>query len=122
MKKKEFSMQGDVQLMDIGIMPVNVKKIEKRPIALGELSGHQHTITGDYELFEDEEGNTFAAVGSDGATLQHLHEKHFISFDSMVRLPEADHKAVVLEPNKNFMFAIHQKFEPFKKVYERVID
>lgn len=121
MKKSEFLHQGDVQMREVEI-PSNVKKIEKSPVAYGEHSGHQHIITGDYELFEDDNNNIFAQIGSDGATLQHIHESNFKSFDKNDTIPVADHKPVVLSPNTSYKIGIHKKFNPFSKTFEKVID
>lgn len=120
--KREFVHQGDVQCITTDTIPSNVKKISKKPVALGELSGHQHVISGDYELFEDESGNMFAAVGSDGATLQHIHESNFVSFDKNVAMPIADHKPIELKSNTNYKIGIHRKYNPFAKIFEKVID
>lgn len=119
--KKELVHQGDVQGIE-STLPRKAKKIDKKPLALGEHSGHQHCITGDYELFEDEKGNLFAAVGSDGAVLQHMHESKFISFESKKIVEKADHKPIELEPNKVYKFGIHKRYNPFSKIFERVID
>jgi hypothetical protein len=123
MKNIKFH-QGDVQGMSIGKIPAGATKISKKPIALGEHSGHQHVITGDYELFEDKEGNIFAAIGSDGATLQHIHESRFKGFDKKDIIEIADHKPIVeaLKPNTNYRFGIHKKYNPFAKVWEQVND
>ena len=123
MKKREFLHQGDVQILGVDSIPSDAKRIEKKPIALGELSGHEHVITGDYELFEDEKtGFIFAAVGSDGASLQHIHESNFTSFDTKISLAPAEHKEITLKPNKTYKFGIHKKFNPFKKIFEKVLD
>lgn len=116
--------QGDVQFKSVIKIPSAAKRIEKKPIALGEHSGHQHVLTGDYELFEDNEGNIFAAIGGDGATLQHLHESRFKGYDKKEVLEKADHKAIVesLKPNTNYRFGIHKKYNPFAKVWEQVND
>jgi hypothetical protein len=116
--------QGDVQFKSVDKIPSTATKIEKKPIALGEHSGHQHVITGDYELFEDKEGNIFAAIGNDGATLQHIHESKFKGFDKKEIVEIADHKPIVeaLKPNTSYKFCIHKKFNPFAKVWEKVGD
>lgn len=122
MKNIKFH-QGDVQGMSIGKIPGGAKKIEKKPIALGEHSGHQHVITGDYEMFEDG-GNIFAAIGSDGAILQHIHESRFKGYDKKEVIEKADHKPIVeaLKPNTNYRLGIHKKYNPFAKVFEKVND
>jgi uncharacterized protein YkuJ len=73
MKKLLKGHQGDVQFKQIGKLPTNAKKIQNKPIALGEHSGHMHILTGDVEMFEVD-GKIICAVGFDGARLQHIHE------------------------------------------------
>src|ERR1700677_1188054 len=106
MKKVIKGHQGDVQFKSVDKIPSTATKINKKPIALGEHSGHQHVITGDYELFEDKEGNIFAAIGSDGATLQHIHESKFTGFDKKEIIEKADHKPIVeaLQPYTKYVF------------------
>lgn len=113
--------QGDVQLKSIAKLPKEAKKIEHKPIALGEHSGHEHIVTGDVELYELN-GVTYAAVGSDGAMLQHVHESNFKGNYSIKKeLPKADHKPLVLEPGV-YEFFIQGSFNPYKKIMEKVID
>jgi len=113
--------QGDVQFKTVKI-PKKVKSIKKRPLAYGEKSGHQHVVTGDYEMFEDEKSNLYVVVGPSGATLRHIHESNFKGFDKDVEAPVADHKNIKLKPGSSLVFGIHQKYEPFAKTFEKVID
>lgn len=121
--KKQFLHQGDVQLIET-TLPKSAKSITKRPLALGEKSGHQHLVTGDYELFEDETGNIYVSAGNAGCVLQHIHESVLKqnTVNSKEILPIADHKVIELQPKTVYKVGIHQKYEPFKKVFEKVID
>jgi len=121
MKKVLKGMQGDVQFKAVAL-PKNANKISNKPIALGEHSGHCHAITGDAELFEHE-GIIYATVGKDGAILQHIHESVLKNdFKTKKVLPVADHKPIHLSPNQTYVFGIHKKYNPFKKVFEKVQD
>lgn len=113
--------QGDVIFKTV-TLPKEAIKITQRPIALGEHSGHQHVITGDVELFEFE-GKTFAVVGNDGATLQHVHESKFkqTMYGNKKHIEKADHKPIDMPPGTYELF-IQNAFNPFKKVFERVQD
>ena len=114
-------MQGDVQFKSIKSIPSGAVKIKHKPIALGEHSGHEHIITGDVELFEFE-GRIYAAVGSDGAMLQHVHESNFKgNYASKKVLEKADHKPLPLEPGV-YEFFIQGAYNPYKKIMEKVID
>jgi hypothetical protein len=121
-RKKDFIHTGDVQAVESSL-PASAKKIEKKPVAYGEKSGHQHVITGDYEMFEDKE-NVYVKVGKGGAWSQHVHEsvmKH-ANYDTQELLEKADHKPARLLPNKTYKVGIHQAYNPYKKIQERVID
>jgi hypothetical protein len=112
--------QGDVQFASINSIPSNAKKITPRPIAYGEHSGHQHVVTGDVEYFEHD-GRIICAVGSDGARLQHIHESNFTGWGEPGVMTAADHKPIQLPPG-NYEFFIQNAYNPFVKLFEKVID
>ena len=90
---------GDVQFKMIDKLPQNAIKVENKPLAYGEISGHVHILTGNVEMFEIE-GKTFAIVGNDGARLQHVLE-HNVKPELLTRteeMPVADHKSILLPP------------------------
>lgn len=121
MEKLRFH-QGDVQGCSIEAIPATAKKIPNRPLALGEHSGHMHVLTGDVQLFEVE-GKIIAAVGSDGARLQHVHESNFTAacWTKTKELPIADHGSHLL-PAGTYEFHIQQSYNPYSKMMEAVID
>lgn len=115
--------QGDVQGKSIAELPAGAKPIAKKALALGEHSGHMHILTGpDVQLFEHK-GKVFAAVGGDGASLQHIHESRLTepAWKSTQTLEKADHPAHMLPPGI-YEFHIQNAFNPFKKAMEQVID
>jgi len=113
--------QGDVQFKELDKLPKGAKKINHKPIALGEHSGHQHVLTGDVKLFEYE-GKILAAVGSDGATLQHVHESRFDgNYASKKVFEKADHNPIPLKEGV-YEFFIQGCYNPYKKLMEKVID
>lgn len=115
--------QGDVQFVSVQDLPTTSKKIEKQPVALGEHSGHQHVITGDYDLYQ-EENFLYADIKEGGAILQHIHESNFKNFDTQEVISKADHHPITksLKPNTIYKIGIHKKYNPFLKVWEQVID
>jgi hypothetical protein len=117
--------QGDVQGRQIESIPFEARQVTNRPVAYGEHSGHQHCLTGDVALFMSEDGTFFAAVGSDGATLQHIHESSMfnneIAWKSTKELPMADHKPLHL-PKGNYEIWIQNSYNPFSRLMEKVID
>jgi len=123
MKNQIKGHQGDVQFVSLSEIPKSAKEISKKPVALGEHSGHQHVITGDYKMYQDQDF-IYADIQKGGAVLQHIHESNFTSFDTKKIIEEADHKPIteILTPNTKFIFGIHRKYDPFLKIWERVAD
>jgi len=113
--------QGDVQAKTT-TLPKGAVKISNKPIALGEHSGHQHVVTGDVELYEFE-GKVFAVIGSDGAILQHVHDSNFKEsmYKTKKEIKKADHNPIDLPPG-TYEFYIQNAYNPFKKIFEKVID
>lgn len=113
--------QGDVQFKTT-TLPKEAKRVNNRPIAYGEHSGHQHVLTGDVEMFEHE-GNLFACVGSDGARLQHIRESRMTekAWVSVVEIEKADHNSILL-PDGVYEFWIQNAYNPYSKLMEKVID
>lgn len=123
--KKEKSItghQGDVQFRSIVSLPKDAIKINNRPIAYGEHSGHQHILTGDVEMFEFE-GRMISVVGSDGARLQHIHESKLTdrSWIETKEIEKADHDSHLLPPGI-YEFYIQNAYNPYSKLMEKVID
>lgn len=123
-KQKDFIHTGDVQAIET-VLPKTAKTIEKKPVAYGEKSGHLHVITGDYEMFEDEKTkDVYVTVGKGGAWSQHVHETIWktANYDTMEQLQKADHKPARLLPNKTYRIGIHQAYDPYQKIKQKVID
>ncbi len=114
--------QGDVQFRSLKNLPEGATKIESKPIALREHSGHMHVLTGDVQHFELN-GKLYAAVGGDGARLQHVHESNFTAkcWQTTEELPVADHKSHPL-PEGVYEFFIQNSYNPYAKLMEKVID
>jgi len=122
MKQLLKGHQGDVLIKQVSGLPAGAKKVNNRPIAYGEHSGHQHVLTGDVEMFEIE-GRLVAVVGSDGARLQHIHESKMTTtaWTSTKELEKADHNSHLLREGI-YEFYIQNAFNPYSKLMEKVID
>ena len=122
MKQLLRGHQGDVQIKQVNSLPSGAKRVNNRPIAYGEHSGHQHVLTGDVEMFEIE-GKLVAVVGSDGARLQHIHESNMTTtaWASTKELQKADHNSHLLEKGI-YEFYIQNAYNPYSKLMEMVID
>ena len=121
-KTKIKGHAGDVQFKMIDRLPENAKRIENRPLAYGETSGHIHVLTGNVEMFEIE-GKMYAVVGNDGARMQHVMENNITPecMTEVKELPVADHKSILLPPG-TYEFGIQKQYNPFDKVFEQVRD
>lgn len=115
----KIEVQGDVALRPT-TLPAGAQRIEHRPLALGEVSGHAHMVEAcgpdkeAYELFVDNSsGKTFVAVGGDGATLRHIR---------LHTGEQADHASITLEPNTTYEVILQNEYNPEAKAFERVLD
>lgn len=122
MKKLIKGHHGDVQFKMIDKLPQYVVKIENKPLAYGETSGHVHVLTGNVDLFELKE-KTFAVVGNDGARMQHVMENVLTPkcMTEVKELPVADHKSILLPPGI-YEIGIQKQYNPYEKIFERVVD
>lgn len=77
MKKEKITMlyrNGDVVIQKINELPQNVKEIEIKPLALGEITGHSHRVVADkLKMYEDENGRLYFKLDSVGSV---VHEEH----------------------------------------------
>jgi hypothetical protein len=114
--------QGDVQFKQIDSLSKTAKRVENKPLAYGEVSGHVHVVTGDVELFEME-GKTFAVVGNDGARMQHVKENVLTPkcMTKVTELPVADHKSILLPPG-TYEIGIQKQYDPYEEVLKKVVD
>lgn len=114
--------QGDVQFQQLESLPAKANKIENKPIAYGEHSGHQHVLTGDVNMYEID-GKLVAVVGGDGARLQHIHESRMNAkaWTSTKELEKADHHSHLI-PEGVYEFYIQNAYNPYSKLMEEVID
>jgi hypothetical protein len=117
---KNLEIQGDVALR-VAVLPEGAKKINNRPLALGETSGHAHCVetlkpqaemTNAFDLFEFE-GKTFVAVGGDGATLRHIRLKTG---------EQADHAPLILAQNTVYEVILQNEYNPEAGAFQRVLD
>jgi hypothetical protein len=114
--------QGDVQFKMIDRLPINAIMVNNKPLAYGEISGHVHVLTGDVNLFELS-GKTYAVVGNDGGRMQHVMENNITPncMTEIRELPIADHKSILLPPG-TYEIGIQKQYNPYEKVFERVMD
>lgn len=83
--------QGDVMLRRAATIPVgNTKTLDRATIALGEVTGHAHILTGDLEetvIRDADLERRFIRVLGDGGVL--THEEH-----ATIQIPPGDYDVV----------------------------
>ena len=122
--KKHNGHNGDVQFFSIDQLPSGVKKVMNQPLALGEQHDHAHVVTGDCELFQDDEQNFYVKTGAGKSFAQHTFQS-LLRNDTYSRqepIEVADHLPVELLPDTVYKIGIHQKYDPFLKVWEKTVD
>lgn len=115
---------GDVQCFSIVKLPSTAKKITQQPLALGESHNHAHIVTGDCELFIDDENIFYVKTGAGKSLLQHTFESMIKSdtYNSQEPVEIADHLPCELMPDTIYQIGIHRKYNPFQKIWEKVVD
>lgn len=66
-------------------IPKGAKKIPVRPLALGEVTGHHHSVACEPEQVEmyEKDGEIFVRILGDGAAVQHQeHKPHALPADT----------------------------------------
>jgi hypothetical protein len=114
--------QGDVQGCTVSKLPEGAVKTANRPLALGDKNGHAHVVTGDAERYESK-GRVFFWVKT-FALLQHINMeimKDRALWNTTQELPVADHKSIPLKAGV-YEFYIQNEYNPYKKIFEKVID
>jgi hypothetical protein len=114
--------QGDVQGRTIDQLPEGAVRTENKPLALGEKHGHAHVVTGDVERYEI--NNRVIFLVKTLAFLQHIHlsaMENEANWKTTELLPIADHRPIEL-PAGIYEFFIQNEYNPYKKIFEKVID
>ena|SRR3990167_8034327 len=97
---------GDLLLKQIDELPKNLKAVEGGTLALGEVTGHRHTIEADrdiLQLYEDENGR-----------------KYFM-LKKPAPLTHQEHKTITIEKGL-YLVEQEQEFDPFKEEINKVRD
>jgi len=89
----QFAQQGDVIIKKVS--EVKGKKLDHLTLAVGEATGHHHTVTeGDAELFEHE-GTLYLRINSDEAKV--THQEH-----GTVTIPKGDYQIGIVREYLHF--------------------
>lgn len=121
--KKWNAHQGDVQIHSIDKLPEGAKPVEKTFFAMSEKTGHVHAMSGDYELFELENGSHVISVGTDGCVLNHTGMENLTPeyWDKGDATTVADHQPTIVPPGI-YHVGIQRRLNPYNKIWEKVKD
>jgi hypothetical protein len=113
--------QGDTQWFAIDSIPSNAKKISKQFIAASEKSGNVHALSGNYEMYEQEDG--FIIDVLEDSMLNHtmISELNETTWKTPKVLPERDHRPSVIKKGLYFV-GIQRRYNPLGKFMEKVKD
>lgn len=100
--KKPFAVrQGDVMLVPQAV-PSDAKRIDNRPLAYGEKTGHHHSLVADevklenaVEMFE-KDGQIYVRIGAEGVALVHQEHK------AHPGLAPGDYKVTIQQENTDW--------------------
>jgi len=93
---------GDLMLIPVEKIPIGAKKIKGLTLALGEVTGHHHTIKGKAQLFMMDK------------------QKYFTVFEKSI-LTHQEHNTIPLEKG-SYKLNLEQEFDPFLETIRRVRD
>lgn len=107
---KLYARHGDVDLFKLNNLPENLRKLDNTTVALGESSGHHHTI---YPF-----NNSKVSVYEDVANLVNKYVK--IEGGKAV-IKHQEHEPIIIDEGI-YKVQIEQGINPFTEQYQRVID
>lgn len=113
--------QGDTQWYLIDSIPENAKKLNKQFIAASEKTGNVHALSGDYDMYELDDG--FVIDVREDCILNHtdknlLNEK---TWSKPVELSPRDHRSSTIKKGIYYV-GIQRRFNPLSKMMEMVKD
>jgi hypothetical protein len=113
--------QGDTQWYLVDSIPSNAKKIEKQFLAASEKSGNVHALSGNYDLYEVEDG--FVIEAHEDCMLNHTAKEllNENTWSKPVELAPRDHRSSVIKKGVYYV-GIQRRFNPLSKMMERVKD
>jgi hypothetical protein len=118
---KQIGHQGDTQWYGINSIPQSAKLLKKQFIAASEISGNVHALSGNYDMYEYEDG--FVIDVKEDSILNHT-DKNLLdenNWNTPVKLSPRDHNPSTIEKGIYFV-GIQRKFNPLSKFMEKVKD
>lgn len=109
MKQKLFR-HGDILLKEIPTIPEYAEKLDTSILAEGEQTGHNHKLTGSYQLYE--------IKNSKSETVK------FLNVEKSTKLTHQEHNQLIITPGK-YIVVNEREYSPFvdlKYAVRKVID
>lgn len=115
----EYKM--DTQWFSVNGVPSNAKKLNKQFIAASEKTGNVHALSGNYDMYEVEDG--FVIDVKEDCMLNHTAEEllNEETWSKPVELPARDHRSSTIKKGTYFV-GIQRRFNPLAKQMEKVRD
>ena len=98
----KFIRHGDLILKRIDTIPKEAKQTDNMTLALGEATGHHHTLQGNCQVYQ--QGET-----------------KYVSSEGKAVLTHPEHNTVTIEKG-NWKMDIEQEYDPFEKIIQKVRD
>ena len=100
--KKQFAFrQGDVLVIP-STVPADAKRIPNKPLALGGVSGHHHSLVSDGMAYEDavemyeKDGQIFVSIKDEAVSVVHQEHK------AQTGIVPGDYKVVIQQENTDW--------------------
>ena len=96
--------QGDVDIVRLDDLPADAKPTERRIVAYGEATGHNHTVVGECDAYEVSDGLVFVVAPETEVQMVHTadHDPEvitpgiwFVPFDSQVEYDGENERKVM---------------------------
>ena len=105
---------GDVDIFPADKLPKEVEKVRGNILALGEATGHHHTVYG----LDEAEVSVYKPTIKD---INNMVDKYIVIENGQAIIKHQEHEALILGPGI-YKTKIEQEFNPFSKEYTTVID
>lgn len=120
MKSSTYAQQGDVLLFSVDSIPQSAKPIKGATLALGEHTGHHHTMFDTMEAYAPPTQNPWD-MGSKDVEMFEDQDWKYASVKREVYLKHQEHKTVIIAPG-TYRIGIVREVDPFSDEVRKVQD
>jgi hypothetical protein len=118
---KTYYQQGDVLIIPITDLPKELEEIKGATLALGEHTGHHHTLFDDEMDYNPKSTNPYNMGSKKVKLFQDKQKITYMKVDNVVFLKHQEHKAFKIDPGV-YKIGIVKEFDPFEQMKRNVID